>query len=215
MVSAFGVSAANVAVLGNPVDLDATVARAADPLEEAGVTDGPGPLLVGIGRLVEWKAYHVAVKALAHMRSFPQARMVVLGSGPEMDALRKLAAEHGVEGRVVFPGSVANPWKYLARADVFVHPSRSEAQGLVFVEAMALGVPVVSTSESAGIRESLDDGRCGLLVPFGDPVALAEAVSSVLTDEDLRQGLVARGRARAAQFALPAAVERYERAIAG
>lgn len=203
---ALGVPPARVLVRRNPVDLDAIRRRAAEPVE-AWAERRPGrALLVGVGRLIAPKAYHVLVDAMARLPDTVEA--IVAGAGPELAALQAQAERLGVGARIRFVGGQENPWRYLARASVFVHPSFSEAQGLVFVEAMALGVPVVATSGSAGIRESLAGGAGQLCEP-GDAAALAAAVRRVLDDGALRESLIARGHAAAAAYALPVAVAEY------
>lgn len=102
-------------------------------------------------------------------------------------------------------GFAENPFAFLARSSLFVLSSRYEGFANVLVEALALGVPVVSTDCPHGPREILDDGRFGPLVPVGDPVALAEAILSVMEapipSEVLRQ--------RAEEFSIDRAVDAY------
>lgn len=201
-----GVPPARVAVKRNPVDLEAIRQRAREPVEAWAERQPGRVLLAGVGRLIPFKAYHVLVDAMAHLP--PHVHAVVVGAGPELASLQEQARRLGVGERIRFIGAQENPWRYLARADVFVHPSLSEAQGLVFVEAMALGVPVVATNGSAGIRESLAGGA-GVLCEPGDAGALAGAVTRVLDDGVLRESLVSRGHAVAAAYALPVAVGDY------
>jgi glycosyltransferase involved in cell wall biosynthesis len=98
----------------------------------------------------------------------------------------------------------------MARADLFVLSSLTEGMPNVIGEAMALGLPVVATDCSPGVREYLDDGRAGLLVPPGDPRALARGIEQLLSDAPLRRELARRGRERIVQFDLSATVRAYE-----
>jgi N-acetylgalactosamine-N,N'-diacetylbacillosaminyl-diphospho-undecaprenol 4-alpha-N-acetylgalactosaminyltransferase len=208
MVGNFGVPADRIEVVPNPVDLDLVRARAAETVEPWAERSHGRRLLVGAGRLIPLKGYHTLIEALPLLP--PDVHAIVMGEGPERKALESQAERLGVSERVRLVGDKENPWSYMARAEVFAHPSRSEAQSLAFVEAMTLGIPIVSTSESAGIRESLDQGRRGLLVPPSDARALADAIARLLAEPSLRESLVRRGRTAAEQHALAAVATRHE-----
>ena len=109
-------------------------------------------------------------------------------------------------------GFQRNPWKYIARADVFALSSRYEGFGNVLVEAMACGVPVVATA-SPGTREIVAVGADGLLVDRHEPDALAAALQRVLLDASLRERLSKGARANAQRFALPAIAAAYDRVL--
>ncbi len=173
---------------------------------EAFTPDGPvagrgeDPLLVCVGRLVPEKGQDVAVRALALMRA-TSARLRLVGDGPECSALSTLAQRLGVGGRVELVGSTPDPAPHLRAADVVVIPSRREGMSLVLLEAMACGATVVSTSVSG----SSALGGAGLLVPTGDPGALAAAIDDLLADPARRTRLGEAARRRAAsQFDLRA-----------
>jgi glycosyltransferase involved in cell wall biosynthesis len=215
LVASYRIPPANIVACRNPVDLDAVRARATDDVEAWADRRIDRRLVVGVGRLVESKGYHVLVEAMARLSSSPAVHAVIVGDGPERAALESLAHRLGIADRVRLIGWHANPWKYIARADVFVQPSRSEAQGLVFVEAMALGVPVIGTSGSAGVRESLGNGRHGLLVPSDDAGALADAIADLIGDPARRHELVTGGLAAAAAHALPVTIKAYQSVLSG
>jgi glycosyltransferase involved in cell wall biosynthesis len=137
-------------------------------------------------------------------------RLLIVGDGDERGELESLTARLGLEQDVRFVGWQGNPWAYMARADVVAVSSRTEAFPCVLTEAMALGVPTVAAECSAGIRDCLDGGSAGLLVPPDDPPALARALHRVLTDRALAASLGASGRTRVAAFHLPDAVDAYE-----
>jgi glycosyltransferase involved in cell wall biosynthesis len=138
------------------------------------------------------------------------AKLAIIGDGEERAALESLVRELGLTDRVMLLGFQENPWRYMARADLFVLSSLTEGMPNVIGEAMALGLPVVATDCSPGVREYLDDGRAGLLVPPGDPRALARGIEQLLSDDPLRQELARRGRERIVQFDLSATVGAYE-----
>lgn len=199
-----------VVVRRNPVDLEVIRARAREPVELPELPPPGTHLIVGVGRLVDWKSYHVLVEAMSMIPPSIPCHCLILGEGPERARLETLATQLAVTDRVRLPGFCDNPWKYLARADCFAHPSRTEAQGLVFVEAMALGVPVVASGDSRGIRASLDDGRLGILVPHGDPAALADAIVRLLGDSARRAELARLGQEASAEFDIRNAVDQFE-----
>jgi glycosyltransferase involved in cell wall biosynthesis len=127
--------------------------------------------------------------------------------------LRDLVAARGLTGAVHFCGFQSNPWKYIARADVFALTSRYEGFGNVLVEAMACGVPVVATS-SPGTREIVSVGEDGLLVERHEPAAVASALERILSDAALRLRMSETARRHAERFAVTTIAAAYERVFA-
>lgn len=148
------------------------------------------PLAVCVGRLCRQKGQDLLLRAWpAVAESVPDARLVLVGEGPERDALRNAAPES-----VVFAGESPDPVLWYTAADLVVLPSRWEGMALVPLEAMASGRPVVLT-DVTGARESLPvDHIPDCLVPPEDPVALARSVSTLLDDPGLRNILGFQGR---------------------
>lgn len=209
LIHSFGIPAGLVSVVHNPIDLARIRQSARETVTEREFA-ADGPVIIGVGRLVPLKGFDVLIRAFARLPASLGARLVVVGGGPERAALESLIAELDLGGRVRLIGMQANPWRFLARATVFALPSRTEAFPNAIGEALALGVPVVAAECSAGVREYLDGTRYGLLVPPGDPNALAAALERVLTDAHLRTDLAARGPTRMEALDLPAVVARYE-----
>jgi glycosyltransferase involved in cell wall biosynthesis len=185
--------AERIAVVPNPVITSELEAMAEKDPGHPWLGDGGPPVLVGAGRLTEQKDFAVLLRALAGLREFPGARLILLGEGRERGKLDGLARELGIRDRVDLPGFVANPYAYLRRADLFVLSSRWEGSPNVLTEALALGTPVVATDCPSGPREILRDGELGPLVPVGDEAALAEGIRSALAEapdpERLRRGV--------------------------
>ena len=171
---------------------------------------GP-PLIVSIGRLHRQKDFPTLFTAFARLLEHRPARLLVLGKGPQLSELSKLAGELGISRHVDFPGFVDNPYAFLARARLFVQSSRHEGFGNVLVEAMACGCPVVATDCPSGPSEILENGRWGQLVPVGDPAALAEAMARAMDAPPRRDAL----RDRASFFSVERAVSRYEELLLG
>lgn len=143
---------------------------------------GDAPLLVAVGELSRRKGYDVLLRALARMER-GDAHLAVAGEGAQADALRTLARELGVAGRVHFLGRRGDVSAVLAAADAFVSASRSEGMAVALLEAMAAGLPAVAT-DVGGVREALAPregrGAAGWIVPPEDPPALARTLDEVL-----------------------------------
>jgi glycosyltransferase involved in cell wall biosynthesis len=134
-------------------------------------------------------------------RAVPRARALIAGDGPEHAALLGLAAELGLGGAVTFTGVLPDDElaRLYRRADVFCLPSVQEGFGIVFLEAMACGLPVVATT-AAAIPEVVPDRRAGLLVPPGDVVALAHALVELLARPSQRARYAAFGQSHVEQY---------------
>jgi glycosyltransferase involved in cell wall biosynthesis len=160
--------------------------------------------------MVPVKDHRTLIAAFAKLRARRSARLVIFGYGPLEAELRAYAEELGVSGSVLMPGYVNDPAACYAVADLFVLSSTTEGFGNVLIEAMAAGVPVVSTDAPHGPREILADGRYGPLVPVGDAEALASAMERTL-DHPLS---AADLKGRAADFAVDVIGDRYEALLA-
>lgn len=152
--------------------------------------------IVAAGSLKPQKNHALLLRAFARMDR-KDSKLMILGEGPLRPDLERLAAELGVADRVVLPGFQIDPWPFYASASLFVLSSDYEGFANVVLEAMAAGLPVVSTDCQSGPAEILDHGRFGALVPVGDEAALAAAMDHAL---DNPGGAEAR-KARAATFA--------------
>jgi glycosyltransferase involved in cell wall biosynthesis len=170
---------------------------------ELGARDG-APLVVLVSKLVEPKGHEVLLRAVPRiLEAVPAARFAIVGGeeeGPRHRAyaerLRRIVQEEGVDGAVTFTGYRQDVVRLMAAADVLVHcPTHPDPFPAVVLEGMALGKPVVA-SAIGGVREQVEPGVSGVLVPPGDPVALADAIVSLLADPDRRRAL---GRAAASR----------------
>jgi len=212
LVAAFDVVRDRIHVVHNPVDLDAISRAAAEPLVPEHEALWTTPAVVAAGRLADAKNYPLLIDAFVLLRRTVPARLFILGEGEREAALREHITRAGLADAVVLCGFQKNPWKYVARANVFALSSRYEGFGNVLVEAMACGVPVVGTA-SPGTREIVTVGTDGLLVERHEPAALAAALERVLTDEPLRARMSLAARTSAARFAVPAVVAAYDRVL--
>ncbi|HEX6183260.1 MAG TPA: glycosyltransferase [Pyrinomonadaceae bacterium] len=167
----------------------------ADAAEVARLRARFGPRIVlGVGRLIYYKGFEHLVRAMKEV----DGRLLIVGEGPLRGALEREAERAGVAGRVTFLGHVEDVTPYYHAADVFALPSvaRSEAFGIVQLEAMACGKPVVNTSLDTGVTFVSIGGVTGLTVPPANPAALAAALNTLLEDPSLaaRYGRAARSR---------------------
>ncbi len=208
LVERFGVPRVRVRVVHNPVDLAALAAAAREPLDPAQEALWSSPAIVAAGRLAEAKNYPLLIDAVAQLRKQMPARLFILGAGELESSLRARVESQNLGDAVVFCGFQRNPWKYMARADVFTLTSHYEGFGNVLVEAMACGVPVVATT-SPGTREIINDGVNGLLVNRHDAADVAVALAHVIGDRELRATLCANGRSHAQAFAVQAIAAAY------
>jgi len=166
------------------------------------------PVIVTASRLAREKSVDLVLEAFALVRRTHQAVLVVVGGGPEEHALRARAQELGIAGDVVFTGLLAHERALdcVAAADLFLYASQTETQGLVVVEAMALGLPVVAV-DAGGIADAVRDGETGLLTA-ADPAALAAGVRVLLDDPGRARAMGAAGRTASAAFAFPVVTAR-------
>lgn len=214
LVTNFGIAQPSISVIPNPVDLDAIAAagRAPSPLSLS------EPYVMAMGRLVPNKNFAMLIEAFA--KAGLDEKLLILGEGPERERLASLIARLGIAERVEMPGFCANPYAILSRACWFVLPSNAEGFPNSLVEAMALGVPVISTNCPSGpsevlaekARSSIAGGVVhaphGLLVPMN---AVAEMTSALqaMADASLRSEYAVRAAQRAADFSVGRARSAY------
>jgi len=194
--------AARVVVIPNMVDAAAVQAG----IERSGAVRSSSGILF-LGEIGRRKGIYDLVCALAQITAVhPEARLVACGSG-ELEAVRRLARELGVERQLELPGWVSGEAKarLLAQAAIYVLPSYNENLPVSILEAMAAGLPVVST-RVGGIPDAVRHGTEGFLTAPGAPEELAEHVLLLLRDRELRAAMGANGRRRALEAFSPAPV---------
>lgn len=210
---AYDLPADRFAVVPEGIDLDAWTRPERPPSD-----DGRPPVILSVARQYPRKNTGALLRALPAVRSrLPGARLRVVGGGPRLPALRSLAAELELGDAVAFRGELEDLQalrREYARADVFCLPTRQEGFGIVFLEAMASGLPVVA-GDAAAVPEVVPDGEAGLLVPPTDAEALAGAIVRLLEDPELRDRMGRRGRERVRAFAWERVAERFESVVAG
>jgi glycosyltransferase involved in cell wall biosynthesis len=170
----------------------------------------PNQFVIGtVGRLDPVKDLRTLIEAFAIVRATANSHLVIVGDGPEREALERLAAETGVASSISFFGYCSNVPMVLAAFDLYVNSSIHEGVSLTVLEAMAASLPVVATSVG-GNPEVVVDGETGYLVADRTPVALAEAMLRLDSHPALRRSLGAQGRARVErEFSLDRMVSTY------
>lgn len=163
--------------------------------DELGIA-ADAPVILAIGRLTEQKDHPTLLRSFARAHvNHPRAVLVILGIGPLEARTRALVEELGLNGAVFMPGRLEiRDW--LDRADLFVHTSRWEGFGMVLLEAMLAGLPIIATRVSA-VPEVVADGHTGLLFEAGDDAGIGGAIDALLTNRLLATRLGAAGLARA------------------
>lgn len=211
LVTNFGVDPRTCMVIPNPVDvvqINALAGKAGLPPQFG---DANRKLLLSVGRLSAQKDFDCLLSAfeLVLREIEPTCLLAIIGDGPERKRLEARIASHHLAGRVHLLGWIDNPYPIYDAADAFVLSSRFEGMPNVILEALAFGLPVVSTDCSSGPREILTDERLGRLVPVGDPPAMAQAIGLALGEQksSFRREYVSR------HFAPDAAARMYENAI--
>jgi glycogen(starch) synthase len=190
--------AGEVRVINRGIDHRAFIDPGPDPFPQV----RGRPRVVFIGRIVWPKGPDTLIRAFARLQT-PGVRLLLVGDGPERARCERLARQLGVAERIHVSGFIAHDRvpAVLASADLLVLPSVYEELGTVLVEALHAGLPVIA-SRVGGIPEVVGDGETGLLVPPGDPGALAHAIDTVLGDPELARRLGANGRRRAPRYEL-------------
>jgi len=217
-----GVTAAHIRAIPNGVDLD----RFRQPVDRGAIRARHGIeedtfLFTAVGRNHPKKGYGDLLTAMRGLIDQGQSGFVVALAGKDTEALASKAAALGLGDRVRLLGPMGQPMlgdglklpgedlvDLYRAADGFVFPSHVETFGIALVEAMAAGLPIITT-DGPGCRNIIEDGRWGEMVPAGNPEALCTAMQKLMTEPDLRQKRTAQAHERAEAFSWDAIVDQY------
>jgi len=226
LIDNFGVSEKKIEVIYNPVDIEKIKMLS---LQKKQRQSGDGFVFVTAGRLVESKNYPFLFEAFRLLPSF--CKLWILGSGEMEQELKFLAVELGIHERVSFFGFCENPYSYFASADCFVMASRLEGLPTVLIEALACGLPIISTDCKSGPREILTDkeerfsdeirdedmlvsglerAEYGVLVSLDTPKFLSLAMQKIIEEDVLRNKYATKAKERAQFFSKEKSIESYE-----
>ena len=147
-------------------------------------------IICGVGRLCNQKRFDILIDSFALIaKKIPEYNLVIYGEGEKLDELQSQVYSLGLQGRISLPGAKPDVVKYVNEASVFVLTSDLEGMPNALMEAMALGVPCVSTRCNMGPEELINDGENGLLVDVGNKKQIAQAILRILTDDELAKKL--------------------------
>jgi glycosyltransferase involved in cell wall biosynthesis len=200
----------NIEVVYNPVVDSNFLELSKEPVTDFNINSKLLPIILAVGRLTKAKDYPTLLRAFSIVLRERPAYLVILGEGEERKNIENLIKKLNILENVFLLGFQKNPLKYMAKADIFVLSSILEGFPNVLVEAMACGVPVVSTVCQSGPNEIVENEKNGLLVPVEDEGALAGAIIKLLTNPGLRKRLSEEGKKRAEDFSTKIIVKQYE-----
>jgi len=207
-VEHFDVPASRIEVIPNFVDL-ALYKRDAHPCHRSKISEPGENIVMHISNFRPVKRVVDAVHVFARIARAVPARLVLVGDGPERGRVQQAAEEEGVGDRILFLGKQESVAEILACADLFLLPSQTESFGLVALEAMSCGVPVIAT-RVGGIPEVVPDGEAGYLADIGDIDEMAERGIEILGDRDKWRRMSAAARTAAEGFSVERVVPMYE-----
>ena len=207
----YGVNRERIDVIYNPTVTDSLIAQSKEPVDHQWFQHPETEVVLGVGSLTEQKDFSTLLRAFSLVREERDAKLVILGDGEQRGQIGRLARELGIEDDVSLPGTVTNPYPYMANADVFVLSSLYEGCPNVLIEAMACACPVVATDCPHGPNDILEGGRIGQLVPVGDVGRLKEAILETMADPPPTDQLTNRARS----FHVKSVADRYEKVLYG
>lgn len=177
--------------------------------QDLGLPEG-AVLAVTVGRLVPRKGLDGLLRAVGEVDA-PEMHLTIMGSGPERENLERLARNLGVADRVRFTGFVPEiqKWQMLEAADLYLSATHHEGFGLVYLEALSSGLPVV-TYDFGGQTDFLEDGVTGALVPVNDEDALVRSIKELVCDEQKRRCIAEANRERARKYSAERFADQYE-----
>ncbi|MBF0153665.1 MAG: glycosyltransferase [Magnetococcales bacterium] len=195
-VKTTGLDPTRTSAIRSPIHLEALRTAAREPVDHPWLDHAELPVIISVSRLDPvHKDLITLIQAFALLDAMHPSRLILVGEGPQEGELRSLVTRMGLEAKVWFTGYTPNPHRLVARATLSVLATLGEGLPNVIVEAMAVGTPVIASDVEYGCRETLDDGRCGVLVPPRNPQALCQAMVELLADP-ARRAVLAQAATR-------------------
>lgn len=188
-------------VIPNPVDLDNYPVR---------VGEATPPKIVAVGRLVPQKNIEMLIEAFSLIeKKYPDVSVTVYGEGPERETLENQIAMLKLENKFFLPGANRNVLETIRDAAIFVFPTDYEGFPNVLVEAIAMGIPVVSTNFATGVAKEIVDANVGLVVPCGNTTEFAKAMDALLSNPEKREHIRAISRGAIEPFKVEKVIEKW------
>lgn len=207
LVNNFDLNSNMIEVIYNPAADESILPLSKENINPNLITGNP--LITSIGRLTKQKDHITLLKAFKLIYEKIDSSLYIIGEGPERLNLEKYIESNHLEDRVKLLGYQNNPWKFLAKSDIFVLPSIWEGFGNVIVEAMFLGVPVISSDCPSGPREILDGGNAGKLFKVGDHNELAIKIEEMINCKNL-SSLIQIASKKSESFTVNKITDQYE-----
>lgn len=209
----FNLKNGRVLFIYNPFDLTNISQKAKEKIEHIWFEEKKYPIVVTVSRLDPMKDLPTLLRAFVSVLKEKPARLVIIGEGPQKKELENLAKELGISENIWFTGYQENPYKFMAKSDVFVLSSKFEAFPTVLIEAMRCNIPIISTDCDFGPKEILENGENGILVPVGNVEKMAKAILLLLNNQKLSQYFIEKGKRKVSEFGIERSVAEYEKII--
>ena len=208
----------SIEVIHNFIDLDEFSPRRASSKLRRTLADDDEKIIMHVSNFRPLKNIQTVLRSFQRLQDGTNARLVLVGSGPETDSIKLKCQASGIIDKVNFVGNITEIATYIATADCVIQPSYTESFGMVLLEAMACEVPTLS-SDAGGIPEVVEDGVTGFMAAADDDELMASCMTRILSDPPLQRQMGAKGRERAAKLFDPESkikqyIECYESAIA-
>lgn len=206
LIEKFSSDQSGIRVINHPFNIDEIRELSNERISEI---DSESYILAA-GRLTKQKGFDLLINAYKLICEDIKENLIIIGEGEEEEKLKQLISEYALESRVILLGYQKNPFKYMKNAKVFVLSSLWESFALVIVEAMACGVPVISTDCPSGPGEIITNKLNGILVLTQDEKELSKAILRLLNNDELRHKLADEGQKRSEDYRIDKIVPKYE-----
>ena len=210
----FSLESDKIITIYNPVPIEAIRYKSNQQIDHPFFKLKNSCVIISVGRLNKQKRFDILLKAFSLVKSkFDNVCLIILGKGELYSELLTLSSQLKINKWVDFVGFKSNPYAWISNANIFVLSSDWEGFPNVLLEAMACGVPIISTDCPSGPNELISNGKNGILVPPSNEKALAKAMLTLLVDKELRSKLSQGGRIRVEDFRMKSILPQYEALI--
>lgn len=212
LIKVFKIDEGKIQVIYNPCDINKIKKLSMEKVEYPWFGEKI-PIIITVGRLTKPKGQWHLIQAFAEVKRKIKSRLLIIGEGELKNQLMLLAKDLSIDKDVAFLGWQKNPYKYMAKSSIFVLTSLWESFGIVLVEAISCGLPIVSFDCENGPREILKNGKYGMLIPAGNKIALTNAIISLLEDKKLRESFIEKAKERTQDFVVEDIVKKYKKLV--
>jgi glycosyltransferase involved in cell wall biosynthesis len=210
LIEKFKIKSNNISVIYNPVDIDAVNIKK----KKIGIKlDDSLPTIISVGRLIEAKDYHTLLMAYSELKKNMDFHAYILGKGELYDSIKDEIETLGLEKMVTLLGFNENPYAIMGQANLFVLSSKWEGFGNVIIEAMALGLPIITTDCNYGPREIITNNTNGVLVEVGNYQELSKQIFNILNSSDFSKKFSRNATIRAKDFSSEKIIGQYEKML--